>query len=38
MSVNGSERNESKKISQSETRIAYGGHVINGSGRNKQSL
>jgi hypothetical protein len=25
------------KISQSETRVACGDHVVNGSGRNKQS-
>jgi hypothetical protein len=26
------------KIGQSETRIAYGGHVVNGSGQNEHSL
>jgi hypothetical protein len=26
------------EIDQSETRIAFGGHVCNGSGRNEQSL
>jgi hypothetical protein len=26
------------EINQSETRIAYGGHVVKGSGRNEQSL
>jgi hypothetical protein len=26
------------KIGQSETRIVYGGHVVNGSGQNEKSL
>jgi hypothetical protein len=29
---------ELKKISQSETRITCGGHVVNGSGQIEQSL
>jgi hypothetical protein len=31
---NGFRGEESKKISQSETKIAFGGHVCNGLGRN----
>jgi hypothetical protein len=32
------QRRRFKKIVQSETRIACGGHVFNGSGQNEQSL
>jgi hypothetical protein len=32
------QRRKFLEIDQPETRIAYGGHIFNGSGRNKQSL